>query len=263
MNPSLRTSASGMIAQQRLIDVIANNLANVNTTAFKRSRASFEDVLYETLQGESLVNYQSSESVAPIQVGKGVRIANVLRFHQQGSLTETGRPLDLGIEGDGFFQIQRPDGSLGYTRDGSFTLSNTGALVTNNGYLVQPGITIPPDAVEVAVSANGIVSIRTGDEAANLIEIGRIELVRFANPTGLEALGENLYRETIASGQPILGQAQENGFGRIVQGALEASNVEIVVEMTDMIAAQRAYEINAKAIRATDDMMQSTNDLVR
>jgi flagellar basal-body rod protein FlgG len=263
VNPALRTSASGMIAQQRMIDVIANNLANVNTTAFKRSRATFEDVLYETLQGESLVNYQSSETVAPIQIGKGVRVADVLRFHQQGTLQQTGRPFDLAIEGDGFFQIQRPDGTMGYTRDGSFTLSNTGALVTGSGYLVQPGITVPSDAVEVTISPNGIVAITSADAAASPVEIGRIELVRFANPTGLESLGENLYRETVASGQPITGQPQEGGFGRVVQGTLEGSNVEIVVEMTDMIAAQRAYEINAKAIRATDDMLQSTNDLVR
>jgi flagellar basal-body rod protein FlgG len=251
------------MAQQRMIDVIANNLANVNTTAFKRSRASFEDVLYETLQGESLVNYQGNETVAPIQVGKGVRVANVLRFHQQGSLTETGRPFDLGIEGDGFFQIQRPDGTLAYTRDGSFSLSNTGALVTSGGYLLHPSITIPADATQVSISANGIVSAQTGDGTGAPVELGKIELARFANPTGLEALGENLYRETVASGQPIPGQPQDGTFGRIVQGNLESSNVEIVVEMTDMIAAQRAYEINAKAITATDQMMQSTNDLVR
>ena len=263
MNPAMRTSASGMIAQQRMIDVIANNLANVNTTAFKRSRAAFQDVLYETLQGEELVNYQSNDTVAPVQVGKGVRVAGITRFHQQGTLQETGRPFDLAIEGDGFFQVQRPDGSLAFTRDGSFTLSSTGALVTSGGYLVQPGITVPPDAAEVSVSANGIVSARAGAADAQPVEIGRIELVRFANPTGLEAMGENLFRETVASGQPIAGAPQENGFGRLVQGNLEASNVEIVVEMTDMIAAQRAYEINAKAIRTTDEMMQSTNDLVR
>ena len=159
MNPALRTSASGMIAQQRLIDVIANNLANVNTTGFKRSRATFEDVLYETLQGEALVNYQSSESVAPVQVGKGVRVANVLRYHQQGTLQQTGRPFDLAIEGEGFFRIQRPDGTEAYTRDGSFTLSSTGALVTGSGYLLQPALTIPADAVEVVISPNGIVSV--------------------------------------------------------------------------------------------------------
>lgn len=263
MNPALRTSASGMIAQQKMIDVIANNLANVNTTGFKRSRAAFADVLYETLQGESLVNYQSADTVAPVQVGKGVRIASVLRYHQQGSVQMTQRSFDLAIEGDGFFQVQRPDGTMAYTRDGSFTLSNTGALVTASGYLVQPGVTVPNDAVGVNISTNGIVSIQTADANAAPVEIGRIELARFPNPTGLESLGENLYRETVASGQVQVGQAQERGFGRVVQGALEASNVEIVVEMTDMIAAQRAYEINAKAIRATDDMMQSTSDLVR
>jgi flagellar basal-body rod protein FlgG len=263
MNPALKTSASGMAAQQRMIDVIANNLANVNTTGFKRSRAAFEDVLYETLQGEALVNFQSNDTVAPVQVGKGVRIANVLRYHQQGTLQQTGRPFDLAIEGDGFFQVQRSDGTIAYTRDGSFTLSNTGALVTGSGYLLAPGLTIPSDAAEVSLSSNGIVSVRSGDAAASPIEIGRLELVRFANPTGLENLGENLYRETVASGQPISGQPMEAGFGRIVQGALESSNVEIVVEMTDMIAAQRAYEINAKAIRATDEMMQATSDLVR
>jgi flagellar basal-body rod protein FlgG len=259
----MRTSASGMIAQQRMIDVIANNLANVNTTAFKRSRATFQDVLYETIQGEAIVDYQGSESVAPVQVGKGVRIAGVTRFHQQGSLQQTGRPYDLAVEGDGFFAVQRPDGSLAYTRDGSFTLSSTGALVTAGGYQLQPGVVIPPDAVEVAIAPNGIVSVRAADADAQALEVGRVELVRFANPIGLESLGENLLRETVASGQPIQGQAQENGFGRIAQGYLETSNVEIVVEMTDMIAAQRAYEINARAIRSTDEMMQSTNDLVR
>ncbi|MEZ4588844.1 MAG: flagellar basal-body rod protein FlgG [Gemmatimonadales bacterium] len=263
MNPSLRTSASGMIAQQRMIDVIANNLANVNTTGFKRSRAAFQDVLYETIQGEAVVNYQSNESVAPLQVGKGVRIAGVTRFHQQGTIQQTDRPYDLAIEGDGFFQVQHPDGSLVYTRDGSFTLSSTGSLVTSSGYLVQPGVTVPPDAVEIAISPNGIVSTRSGDPDAQPIEIGRLELVRFTNPTGLEAIGENLYRATLAAGDPINGQPQEAGFGRIVQGGLEGSNVEIVVEMTDMIAAQRAYEINAKAIRTTDEMMQATGDLVR
>jgi flagellar basal-body rod protein FlgG len=263
MDPAMRTAASGMVAQQRMIDVIANNLANVNTTAFKRSRASFQDVLYETLQGEAVVNYQSNDTIAPVQVGRGVRVAAVSRFHQQGSLQQTDRPFDLAIAGDGFFQIQRPDGTMAYTRDGSFTLSSNGALVTSDGYLVQPGVTIPPDSAEVNIAPNGIVSVVSGSADAQPVEIGKIDLVRFANPTGLEALGENLYRETVASGQPITGQAQDNGFGRIVQGNLESSNVEIVVEMTDMIAAQRAYEINAKAIRTTDEMMQSTNDLVR
>ena len=262
MNSSLRTSASGMIAQQRMIDVIANNLANVNTTGFKRSRTSFEDVLYETLQGVRVVNYRASETINPIQVGKGVRLAAVLRLHSQGTSETTQRPLDVAIEGDGFFQVERPDGTVAYTRDGSFNLSDTGALVTNGGYLLEPGIVVPLDATSVTISPSGTVSVM-GEASTEAMEIGRIELARFLNPTGLLSIGENQYLETAASGEPIQGYANEGGFGRLAQGALEASNVEIVREMTDMIAAQRAYEINARAITAGDQMMQMTNDLIR
>ena len=262
MNPVLRTSASGMIAQQRMVDVIANNLANVNTTGFKRSRVSFQDVLYETVQGAELVNYQGSEVIAPIQIGKGVRVAGVVRLHTQGAPEITQRELDLAIDGEGLFQVERPDGMIGYTRDGSFTLSESGTLVTTSGYLVVPGITIPQDATSVSVSANGIVSI-TAAGVAGPIEVGRIELVRFLNPSGLFNVGENLYAETYASGPPVIGVPQEGGFGRILQGTLESSNVEVVKEMTDMIAAQRAYEINAKAIQVGEDMMYVTSDLIR
>ena len=262
MNGSMRTSASGMTAQQKMIDVIANNLANVNTTGFKRSRVSFEDVLYETLQGARIVNYQSSETVGPVQIGKGVRVSAILRLHAQGAPETTQRPLDLSVEGEGMFQVQRPDGTVGYTRDGSFTISDTGVLTTNSGYAVMPGVTVPPDAGDVTISANGTVSITASGGNAQT-EIGRIELARFLNPSGLEAIGENQYIETPASGQAITGCAQDEGFGRLLQGSLESSNVEIVQEMTDMIAAQRAYEINAKAIRTAEDMMQATNDIVR
>jgi flagellar basal-body rod protein FlgG len=262
MNTNLRTSASGMIAQQRMIDVISNNLANVNTTGFKRSRVSFEDVLYETVQGGGVVDFKGSESVAPIQIGKGVRIGAVQRLHAQGAPENTQRPLDLAIDGEGFFQVQRPDGSIAYTRDGSFTLSDTGALVTNGGYLVMPGVTVPQDATDLAISPTGVVSVTAAGSSAP-VEIGRIELARFLNPSGLMAIGENQYRETAASGQPIVGFAQEDSFGRLLQGSLESSNVEIVQEMTDMIAAQRAYEINARAIQAGEAMMQATNDLIR
>jgi flagellar basal-body rod protein FlgG len=250
-----------MVAQQRMIDVLANNLANVNTTAFKRSRVSFEDVLYETLQGTRVVNYAGAETVGPVQIGKGVRVGAVLRLHSQGAPETTQRPLDVAIEGDGFFQVQRPDESVAYTRDGSLTLSESGALVTNGGYLLMPGVTVPSDATGVTISANGIVSATTG--AGDPVEIGRIELARFLNPNGLLSLGENQYAATSASGDPIVGLPQDEGFGRLMQGALESSNVEIVQEMTDMIAAQRAYEINAKAIRAGEDMMQATNDIIR
>lgn len=261
MNGSLRTSASGMIAQQRMVDVIANNIANVNTTAFKRSRVNFEDLLYDTIEGSRIVNYQGSETVGPIQVGKGVRVTSILRLHSQGAPEQTGRPLDLAIDGDGFFQVQRPDGTIAFTRDGSFSISDTGALVTNGGYLLMPGITVPPDATDLTISANGIVTATMG--GGNTVDLGRIELARFANPNGLLSIGENQYVQTTASGQPMIGFPQEDGFGRTLQGTLESSNVEIVQEMTDLIAAQRAYEINAKAVQATDEMMQTTSGLIR
>lgn len=262
MNPSLRTSASGMMAQQRMIDVIANNLANVNTTGFKRSRVSFQDVLYQTVRGADLVSYQGSEAIAPLQIGKGVRVAGVLRLHSQGAPEMTQRPLDLAIDGSGFFQVERPDGTLGYTRDGGFTLSDSGNLVSTSGYMVVPGITIPEDATSVSVSANGVVSI-TAAGASHPMEVGKIELVRFLNSSGLASVGENLYTETYASGPPMVGYPQEEGFGRILQGTLESSNVEIVQEMTDMIAAQRAYEINSKAVQVGQDMAYVTSDLIR
>lgn len=261
MNSSMNTSASGMVAQQRMVDVIANNLANVNTTGFKRSRVNFEDVMSETLKAERIVSYQGSETVGPVQVGKGVRVAAVVRIHGQGIPETTDRPLDLAIEGDGFFQVLRPDGMLAYTRDGSLSLSDSGALVTNDGYLIQPGILVPSDATSLSVSASGIVSVTTGT-SPQPTEVGRIELARFLNPSALSAIGENQYVETIASGEPYMGFPQDDGFGAIAQGALEASNVEIVQEMTDMITAQRAYEINARALQAGDEMMQMTNDLL-
>jgi flagellar basal-body rod protein FlgG len=251
-----------MLAQQRMIDVIANNLANVNTTGFKRSRAAFQDVLYENVRGPRLSSQPGTESVGPIQVGKGVRVSGILRLHAQGAAEVTSRPLDLAIEGDGLFQVQRPDGTTAYSRDGNFTLSETGALTTTDGYIVLPGILVPPEATEISIAPSGVVSV-TGQGSTEPTEIGRLELARFVNPSGLLAIGENQYQQTPASGDPLLGFPQEDGFGRILQGALEASNVEIVQEMTDMIAAQRAYEINARAVRAGDDMMQTTNDLIR
>jgi len=262
MNGSMRTSASGMAAQQRMIDVIANNLANVNTTAFKRSRVSFEDVLYETIEGSRVVNYQGSQTVAPVQVGQGVRVGAIMRLDTQGSPEVTQRPLDVAVEGDGYFQVQRPDGSTAYTRDGSFTISDQGQITTSDGYLLMPGITVPSDASNVSISSNGTVSVQQGTNAAQT-EIGRVELARFLNSSGLQASGQNLYQSSPASGDPILGYAQDEGFGQLTQGSLETSNVEIVTEMTDMIAAQRAYEINAKAITTAENMMQATNDIIR
>lgn len=260
MNPGMRTSASGMIAQQKMVDVIANNLANVNTTGFKRSRAAFEDVLYETVQGPRSPNGEAV--IGGMQIGHGVRLAAVTRVHGQGGPEMTGRPLDLAIEGEGFFQVELPEGEIAYTRDGSFTLSDGGQLVTKNGYALMPGVVIPPDATAVTISSTGMVSVNIGNEAQT-VDLGRIELARFANPTGLMATGGNFYMESTASGTPQTGFPEESGFGRILQGTLESSNVEVVQEMTDMIAAQRAYEINARAIRAAEDMMRSIDDLIR
>lgn len=260
MNPGLRTSASGMIAQQKMVDVIANNLANANTTGFKRSRASFEDVLYETVQGPKVI--EGNGVLAPMQIGRGVRLAAVTRIHGNGTMEITGRPLDLAIEGDGFFQVKMPDGKMGYTRDGSFTLNDSGQLVSQAGYQLLPDVVMPPDASVVTISQNGTISVTAGD-SGDPVELGRIELARFANPSGLLALGGNVYVETPASGQAVTGNPAEEGFGRVQQGSLEGSNVEVVQEMTDMIAAQRAYEINARAIRASEDMMKSIDDLIR
>jgi len=245
-----------------MVDVIANNLANVNTTGFKRSRVAFQDVLYETVLGVRPAADSGTESVGPVQIGRGVRIAAVQRLHSQGPMEQTDRPLNVAIEGDGFFQVQRPDLTTAYTRDGNFTLSDTGTLVTQDGYQALPGIFVPVEATGVTITPSGVVTATVAG-AAEPIEVGRFELARFINPTGLLATGENLYLETSASGEPIIGAPDENGFGRLQQGALEASNVEIVQEMTDMIAAQRAYEINARAISSADQMMQVTNDLLR
>jgi flagellar basal-body rod protein FlgG len=251
-----------MHAQQRMIDVIANNLANVNTTGFKRSRVSFQDVLYQTLQGTRLSTELGNETVGPVQIGKGVRVAAVKRVDSQGAVEITNRPLDVAVEGDGFFQVQRPDLTTAYTRDGSFTISDTGSIITNDGYLVLPGVMVPADATGVTIASNGWITASVHGSAEPL-ELGRLEMARFINPAGLMAAGENLFLETAASGEPIPGYPDEYGFGRVLQGALETSNVEIVQEMTDMIAAQRAYEINARAISSADQMMQTTNDLLR
>lgn len=262
MDPSLRSAATGMMAQQTRVEVISNNLANVNTTGFKRSRAHFEDLLYETVQGPQTVEGTEANATEGMQIGRGTRLAAVQRVEIQGPIEETGRALDLAIEGDGFFKVQLPDGNDAYTRDGSFTISDKGTLVTSGGYGVSPGISVPEDAVDFTVSRTGVVSVTTAG-AATPIEIGRIELARFTNSAGLRSLGENLLQETVASGRPQTGFPQESGFGRILQHSLEGSNVEIVREMVEMITAQRAYEINSKAVQTSEQMAETANNLIR
>ena len=262
MDPALRTAATGMMAQQTRSEVIANNLANVNTTGFKRSRAHFEDLLYQTVQGSTIVGAPDANSLPAIQVGRGTRLAGVERAHQQGPLETTERPFDLAIEGEGFFQVQMPNGQVGYTRDGSFGVSDTGTLVTSEGYTLLPGVKIPEDATDIGISATGVVTATRGGDGAQT-EIGRIELARFMNPAGLIAQGQNIYLETPASGAAVVGYPSEDGMGRLLQGSLEGSNVEIVQEMVDMITSMRAYEINSKAIKNAEDMMEIANGMVR
>ena len=262
MDPALRAAASGMMAQQRRTEIIANNLANVNTPGFKRSRAHFEDLLYQTVQGQQVQGDPDMQTAPAIQVGRGTRLAGVQRLHQQGPLEDTGRNMDVAIEGEGFYQIQLPDGSTAYTRDGSFQISDQGVLVTNSGYAVQPPVRIPPGSSELVISSTGIVSVRRGQDMVPT-EIGRLELARFANPSGLFSMGQNLLAPTAASGQPVVGFPNDDGMGRLQQGSLEGSNVEIVQEMVEMITSMRAYEINSKAIKQSDEMGQMANNMTR
>lgn len=262
MDPALRAAATGMMAQQTRTEVISNNLANVNTPGFKRSRAHFEDLLYQTVQGQSILGDPSAETAPAIQVGRGTRLAGVQRMHEQGPLEQTGRNLDIAVEGEGFFQLQMPNGETSYTRDGSFQISDQGLLVTSGGQALQPPIRVPKDSAELTISATGIVTVRRGKDIQPT-EIGKIELARFANPSGLLSLGQNLYAPTASSGQPVVGFPSDEGMGRTLQGSLEGSNVEIVQEMVEMISAMRAYEINSKAIKTADEMGQIANNITR
>lgn len=262
MDPALRAAASGMMAQQTRTEIIAHNLANVNTPGFKRSRAHFEDLLYQTVQGQQVLGQNDSQTAPAIQVGRGTRLAAVQRLHEQGPIEQSGRNLDVAIEGDGFFQVQLPNGDLAYTRDGSLQISDQGMLVTNAGYALQPAIRIPSDATELTISQTGVVSVRRGRDVTPT-EVGRLELARFANPSGLVSLGQNLLAPTASSGQPVLAFPNDEGMGRLQQGSLEGSNVEIVQEMVEMIAAMRAYELSSKAVKTSDEMGGIANNIVR
>ncbi len=264
MMRALWTAASGMTGQQFNIDTIANNLANVNTTGFKLNRPDFEDLLYQTLR---LAGTPATEvTVVPtgVQVGHGVRPAATQKIFTQGALQSTGNAADLAIEGDGFFRVLQYDGTYGYTRDGSFKIDSNGQIVNSDGYRLLPEIVLPEGFVpdSLAISQDGRVSVKVGgsDEP---VEVGQIELYRFVNPAGLEAIGENLLKQTNASGEPIAGRPGFEGMGKVLQRFLEMSNVSVVREMVNMIVAQRAYELNSRAIRASDEMLQQIGQLVR
>lgn len=259
MQRSLFTGATGMRAQQLNLDVIANNLANVNTTAFKRSRVDFQDLLYQTLRAPGSISAQGFEVPSGIQLGHGVGIASVTKLFLQGSFLETGNSLDIAIEGDGFFQITLPDGEIGYSRDGSFELNRDGIIVTADGFALEPEITIPGDAINIAIGTDGTVTVTLSDGTTD--ELGQIELARFINPAGLLSQGRNLFRESEASGDPILSIAGEDGAGTLRQAFLESSNVSVVDEIVQLIVTQRAFEVNSSVIRTSDEMLQTANNL--
>lgn len=259
---ALKTAALGMTAQQMNVDVIANNLANVNTTGFKKSSIEFQDLLYETIQTGKRDGREGYEQPVNLQIGLGNRPISTFRSFAEGNIVETGNPLDIAINGKGFLQVELPDGSYAYTRDGALKINAQGYLVTNSGLRIYPEITIPESANSISISQNGIISVVL-DGSAEPEELGRLELATFMNPAGLLAKGGNLFMATEASGEPLFSNAGEEGMGLLVQGYLEKSNVDVAQEMINLIIAQRAYEINSKAVKTADELMSMTNNLKR
>jgi len=260
---AMGTAASGMKAQQMNIDTISNNLANVNTTGYKRSHTEFQDLLYEKVMPGGQIDAEGKALPSRVEVGHGVKLVATNKNFSQGTVVSTGNPLDLMVEGDGFFQLRMPDGTIKYTRDGSFKMDADRNIVTASGYRMEPAIIVPEDAVELAVSRDGIVSVMVAGDDANVQEIGQIEMARFPNASGLAARGGNVFAESPASGNPILGSPGLDGIGETASGFLEMSNVETVDELVNMISAQRAYELNSKTITMADEMMQTVNRLKR
>jgi flagellar basal-body rod protein FlgG len=259
---ALWTAAAGMNAEQLTVDVIANNLANINTAGFKRSRVDFQDLLYQTERVPGTASARNAQVPAGIQVGLGSRPGAVYKIFSQGTFQQTGNPLDLAIEGDGFFQVQLPDGRIAYTRDGAFKLDNQGRTVTADGFPILPEITIPPDALSISIGQDGTVSVMLPGQTQPQ-EVGQIQLARFVNPAGLQSIGRNLFVATFASGEPQVGTPGLEGFGSIAQGFLEMSNVKVVEEMVALITALRAYEVNSKAIQTADEMLSIANQVRR
>jgi flagellar basal-body rod protein FlgG len=257
-NAALQVARTGLDAQSERMRVIANNLANVNTTGFKKDRAEFQTLAYQTMTSPGAPSSGDNRYAVGLAVGSGVQFTGTARSNTQGALSSTGNPLDLAIEGDGFFQVTRPDGTTGYTRAGNFSLSAEGKIVTSEGMAVQPEIQVPEGATSVTIGADGTVTAQLPGQT-DASELGKIELARFVNPSGLQALGGNLYAETQASGAPQTGTAGLDGRGSIRQGSLEGSNVNVVEELVDMIETQRAYEVNSKMISANDEMLRNAN----
>jgi flagellar basal-body rod protein FlgG len=255
---ALYSAAAGMQSQQMNLDNISNNLANVNTTGFKKSKLEFQDLLYQTTRAAGSEQGGGNQLPSSLQIGQGSVPIATQRVFTNGDLTQTGENLDLAIQGDGFFQVQMPDGTLAYTRDGALQTNSSGAIVTADGYPVEGGFQpVPAGTTNITITSSGAVTYTTASGTTN----SQLQLARFTNPGGLEALGKNLYKETTASGNADLGDPGQNGFGQLQQGYLELSNVSVVEEMVNLILAQRAYEVNSKAVQAADEMMQESNNL--
>ncbi|GAA8324183.1 flagellar basal-body rod protein FlgG [Helicobacter pylori] len=259
---SLYSATSGMLAQQTHIDTTSNNIANVNTTGFKKSRADFNDLFYQAVQYAGTNTSNTTLSPDGMEVGLGVRPSAITKMFSQGSPKETENNLDVAITGKGFFQVQLPDGTTAYTRSGNFKLDEQGNLVTSEGYLLIPQITLPEDTTQVNIGVDGTVSVTQGLQTTSNV-IGQITLANFVNPAGLHSMGDNLFSITNASGDAIVGNPDSQGLGKLRQGFLELSNVRLVEEMTDLITAQRAYEANSKSIQTADAMLQTVNSLKR
>jgi flagellar basal-body rod protein FlgG len=261
MDTALWAAKTGLDAQHTRLTVISNNIANINTAGFKKGRVAFEDLLYQNIRQAGAQSSQQTELPSGLYLGTGVRVVATEKLHTQGSLEQTGNPLDVAVSGRGFFQILLPDGSLAYTRDGSFQMNSDGEVVTSSGYQLQPGVTLPGDALSITIGRDGVVSvIQPGNTAP--VQIGSLQLYDFVNPSGLEPRGENLLVETASSGAPTSGTPGTNGLGTLVQSSLETSNVNVVEELVGMIETQRAYEINSKAISTSDEMLRYlTNNL--
>ncbi|MEE9333798.1 MAG: flagellar basal-body rod protein FlgG [Granulosicoccaceae bacterium] len=259
MNGALWTAKTGLDAQQTRMQVISNNLANTNTTGFKRDRAVFQDLLYQTIRQPGAQSSQNTQLPSGLSVGTGVRVVSTEKLFMQGNLTRTDDALDLAIQGRGFFEVLKPDGGLAYTRDGSFQLDNQGQLVNASGYVLQPSISVPQNAQSITIGDDGIVTAQLPG-ASSVTQVGAVTLTDFMNPAGLQAIGGNLFNETAASGAPIQGTPGIGGLGSLIQGSVETSNVNIVEELVSMIETQRAYEISSKAISTTDGMLQYINN---
>lgn len=263
MDKTLMTAATGLSAQQKYVEIISNNLANVNTTAYKKVRPEFQDLLYETIRPFGNTQRSGLEALNEVQIGSGTELVATTKQFAQGTVTATDNPMDMAINGDGFFVVRRPDNTIAYTRDGSFTVDKNGTLVTSQGYVLDPQIQVPDDSVEVRISRDGIVTSKESGNILNERELGRVELARFVNPAGLRSVGDNIYLATSASGEARIEQPGTNSTGEIIQGHLESSNVDLVQEMVNMIVAQRAYEINSKSVKTADDILNTAVNLKR